>query len=118
MLVATYFLMYQIKFVSLQAENMWNSYLHLVTNGDHHQSVTNHAYSTIESSLSIDCGALKFPGWGIATNHWGITTRSKATTGVFLQLSLVVIPQSDSLILPRTGIQLYLLVSLLFIFIV
>ena len=39
-------------------------------------------FVVLTRSLIIDCGALKFPCWGITTNHWGITTRSKVTTGV------------------------------------
>ena len=46
--------------------------------------------------LIIDCKALNFSYWGITTNHWGITT------------SLVVIPQSNPLNFPCTGIQIYI----------
>ena len=35
------------KILFLQTENMWNSYLHLVTNDDRHQFETNHAFNTL-----------------------------------------------------------------------
>ena len=38
-------------------------------------------YSCVDTFLIIDCKALNFSRWGITTNHWGITTRSKVTTG-------------------------------------
>ena len=57
--------------------------------------------------LIIDCKALNFSHWGITTNHWGITTNHWGIT-----TSLVVIPQSNPLNFPRTGIQIYIYIIL------
>ena len=38
--------------------------------------------SRFNTTASTEVEALKFPCWDITTNHWGITTRSKVTTGV------------------------------------